>query len=61
MGSRPVSEAPEVVAALDAIEAEAAELCGQRNVITARLVAVIRRMDADGLWVSSAARSLEHW
>lgn len=56
-----LSAAPDVLAALDAADAEAAELCGQRNAITARLVSLIGRLDEDGLWVSSGARSLEHW
>ena len=54
-------ETPEVLEALDEIEATAAELCGQRNAITARLVDLVARLDVDDLWESTGARSLEHW
>lgn len=56
-----MSEAPVVLEALDEIETAAAQLCGQRNAITARLVDLIVRLDADALWESTGARSLEHW
>jgi hypothetical protein len=56
-----LSQAPEVVEALEEIEAAAAELCGQRNAITAQLVELIGRLDVDALWESTGARSLEHW
>lgn len=56
-----ISEAPEVLEALEGAEAELAELCGQRNALVARMVEVIARVDADGLWESAGARSVEHW
>jgi len=56
-----MSEAPEVLEALEEIESAAAELCGQRNAITAQLVELIGRLDVDDLWESTGARSLEHW
>lgn len=56
-----MSEAPEVRAALEEIESAAAELCGQRNAITAQLVELVGRLDVDALWESTGARSLEHW
>jgi len=56
-----MSEAPEVRAALEEIESTAAELCGQRNAITAQLVELVVRLDTDDLWQSTGARSLEHW
>ena len=56
-----MSEAPAVLEALEEIESAAAELCGQRNAITARLVELIGRLDVDALWESTGARSLEHW
>lgn len=56
-----MSQAPDVLEALDEIESVAAELCGLRNVITAQLIDLIVRLDADDLWQSTGARSLEHW
>jgi len=56
-----MSEAPSVGRALDAAHEELAELCGQRNAIAARLVDLVARVDAEGLWASAGARSLEHW
>jgi len=56
-----MSEAPAVREALDAAHDELAELCGQRNAITARLVDLVARVDAEDLWASSGAKSLVHW
>ena len=56
-----MSDTPEVRAALEEIESAAAELCGQRNAITAQLVELVMRLDTDDLWESTGARSLEHW
>jgi hypothetical protein len=56
-----MSEAPEVREALEEIESAAAELCGQRNAITAQLVELVIRLDRNDLWQSTGARSLEHW
>ena len=56
-----MSDTPEVRAALEEIESAAAELCGQRNAITAQLLELIIRLDTDDLWESTGARSLEHW
>ena len=56
-----MSQAPAVLEALEEIESAAAELCGQRNAITAQLVELIVRLDTDALWESTGARSLEHW
>ena len=56
-----ISERPEVLAALESAEAQLAELCGQRNALVARMAAVIARVDAEELWQSAGARSVEHW
>lgn len=56
-----MSEAPEVRAAADQACAELAELCGQRNAITGRLVDLVARVDAGDLWATDGAKSLEHW
>ena len=40
-------ETPEVLEALDEIEATAAELCGQRHAITAQLIDLVARLDGD--------------
>lgn len=61
MGPMVLSQAPAVREALEEIETAAAELCGQRNAITARLLELIGRLDTDDLWESTGARSLEHW
>jgi len=56
-----MSETPAVREALDAAHEELAVLCGQRNAITARMVDLIARVDAEDLWASAGAKSLEHW
>jgi hypothetical protein len=48
-------------ARLAAIEADAAAAIGVLNATTARLVAIIGEVLAEGLWQSSGFRSAEHW
>lgn len=43
---------------MDAYFAEISELTGQRNAIDARLVQIAAKIDRDGLWGATGARSM---
>jgi hypothetical protein len=45
----------------DEIEAELAELCGQRNAIDGRIAELVAKVDAEELLAGTGLRSLEHF
>lgn len=59
----PVVRAARTVAErrFDEIEAELAELCGQRNVIDGRIAELLAEVDREGLLAGTGLRSLEHF